>query len=422
MPNIVEIKSSQTDKTIKIDLDFLVGRGNHAPRNSSRLVRQFEGQETRGQGDPLLSMTIFQLIDEAYTSTPLAIVDTDRQTFDAFGEKSVLTCHRDEFSFVDPAAAFATIKAVRNTLDQNLPTPQAEMLRLSSAVSNIIRIMTNSGLNISPILPNAEISYVGQKVGDDDFMFIPGIFHSLTSADENPAFFSRAGALAVSEIENPTGLDAIKGPIFGYAAERSDFTVQFSDIEDMFENAVLNKENRLDWDSTWENLTCGRAESIIDRIETRSLQDRLSPILDPIFETMKDVANETADDDLINDAMKHHLSNAKDEIEGVLAAWNAEQSAYDYSEDQSVILTFKDGLSRQQIIDALHDSAQNALEQIATLRSDDLTRPWEAYISQRLEVAYTVMLGASASHEREVNQTKEQNAPAPVAPSPTNTP
>ena len=400
MPNIIEVKSPHIDKTMKIDLDLLFGNGNLISHDNSCLIRRFDGLEEKikSRSDEqlsslILSQNIYDLLTGAYHYLPLAIVDADEPTFASFYDPHGQETEKGKYSFVDASVAFATINAVKDTMRRNLSASQSETLRLSQAVNNIIRIMSYFHLDRNAKPSEIEISYVGRDLGNDDFIHIPEKFRSLT--------ILRASALEFYKIENPTGLDATKGPIFGYSVKRSKFTVHSKDITFLIEHAIENRQNCLDWKEVWRYIICNHDKNILDRIETRSLQDRLSPIIDPIFNAMGNVTSRTSNIGLISNALKPIMANAKEEIASVVNQWNTEQSAYEYSVNLSSILTFKEGLSLRQIIDTLYDSAKNALEQIAMMpRPDNLSRPWEAFAARKLEAAHTAMLDELSRYEQ----------------------
>ena len=429
MPNIIEVKSPHIDKTMKIDLDLLLGNGNRESSDNPKLIRRFDGLEEKIKSKPdtlhlpiILSHNIYSLLNEAYYHSPLAIIDADEPTFTSFLEPQSLETEKGKYSFVDSAAGFATINAVKDTMRPNRSASQSETVRLSQAVNNIIHIMSCFHLDRGVKPSEIEISYVGRDLGDDDFIDVPGIFRSLdklrSQTEENhslwdSSFVSRACALESCKIENPTGLDATKGPIFGYSVKRSKFTVHSKDITSMIEQTIEDRQDYLDWKEVWKYIICGYDKNILnrleirdrleilDRVETRSLQERLAPIIDPIFSAMENVISRTSDIRLIGNALKPIMANAKEEIASVVNQWNTEQSLYQYSVNKSSILTFKEGLSLRQITDTLYDSAKNALEQIAMMpRPDNLNRPWEAFAARKLEAAHTAMLDELSRYEQ----------------------
>ncbi len=444
MPHIVEFRATAFPhyRPIRVDLDYLkIGYVNSRARSDGfRDAIEMAHLEVPESVEKLpipeyrLNVMAHRIFQGAIASSMLAIVESG-------GPKGAPDVPLSnilkngmvplKYVFADPIAALQTVRDFGANLKVS-PTPESvEMVILAENVNRIINIMSSSGLYESPIPANAVFEYAKDKTGREDFIFIPGNYDEYAGEDENtPAFVSRRQALLTSAKKNPSGLDALKGPVFAYGSRRDDFQIDIDDIESMVSSDYLNdrdivedtRTDGLGWEEMWDDRATCRAEGILDSVETETLKERLRPTLDRIIENIGNVTDDDSSDEDVEQAITHQFAENRKIIQDILDQWNSEQTAHDFSQNDREIVTFTPGLTRQGIIDALTTSAHAGLEAIATLRQatgGSAAVPWETLATQNLERAHAVMMAPPPSQPKPValpplSEPSQTQAPAPT--------
>lgn len=436
MPHIVEFLTPAFShyRPVRVDLDYLKINYNNNRIRADGLrdaielshLEKADSAETLPINDYTLNRMANRVFDAAISSSSLAIVECGGPvgapdvSLSSLIENGIVPA---QYVFADPIAALKTIRSFCETLREP-PNPESvRAVVLEKSVNRILSIMSASRTDGNPIPHNATFEYANDKKGSEDYIFIPGYYPGYEGDDMDvPSFALCREAMSTSAKTNPSGLDALKGPVFAYGSSRNNFEIDIDDIESMVCSDFLNDpdaviERRTDglgWDEMWDDRATCRASDILDSVETETLKTRLRPVLDQIIETICQ-SKENLDDEAIGQAVEDQFAKNRQVIQDILNQWNSEQTAHDFSLNDRTIVTFAPGLTRQGIIDALIASAHTGLETIATLRQTTdgpEILPWESQAAQNLERAHIIMMEPPVQPKPVILQPSPNNDPA----------
>lgn len=434
MPHIIEFTTSAfhggPQTKIKLDLDFLQAGVINRIANLARqpLVtiagvkipedktgREYEAAISR------INRYARNVLHGACLAFPLSVVATkDMNVAASIFRRGTFP---NMVSFTDPEAC---IKTLGSLFSENINSQfSPEIIKQVNLTNGVMQILHSISFgNDDTILPfDAKICSINDS--ENEFLFLPATYPGFDGDnDDLSTFIKQSTAKKASKHLNPTGKDALRGPVFAYGSIVQMFTIDLEDIKSMVDTDFLNdreaveeeKTNGLDWSSMWDDRACGRGEGILDTVDTHILKDRLRPLLDTIIVNVTNACLGSNDCEKMSDAVTEQFDAYHSEISAIIDQWNKEQIAFDYLRDNKSIVTFAPTkMNRTQIVDALISSAQNGLEDIATIRKEigADTSPWETLASQWIEQSHIAMMTPKPEPEA-INAATPSDEPEPA--------
>lgn len=403
MPILAETNiPDYSDHQVTIDLMFAEDGGIGSQALNRFLTTPLsENQDYPGQDED-----IDTIIRQAVRRSPLSVVDATG-SFPINADmiaKTVLHRSRGNLCFTGKDECARVRESLKNVMDRDSQTRKIDsIVEAGRAVQSLL-------ISLETIIDDAKVSWVGDKTGDQDFIYLFGAYPGFKDDYKGMAWVKRADI-----IKGQTGLDPLTGPVYGYAGKIIKPDVTFPFIAETLSETFLNeaqtlleqKSDAIDWANAWEGFTAEHGRHVLDHANTATLQAQIVPVLDGIVTRLQHDIKTSRNAEFLYDRMQSYLIEKKPEIDAILSQWNDAQPGSDMIQDRTNILTiarFQPGTETPMdvptLLEIIKTGAQNgikAIEQHAVEygNPDISTAPFLQHLQTKLDETWKIIQAVS---------------------------